>query len=132
MMKTYQILARVIGARDRCQEDNPWKKRWADFLKELMEAFPSGSGFDRGTRLDDSSRPEKLVFTTAFHHMNEGGMYDGWTEHTVTVRPSLEFGYRLSISGRNRNLIKEVIAEQFSMALELEQEQFPQETAGAQ
>ena len=50
----------------------------------------------------------------------ETGMYDGWTEHTVTVRPSLQFGFRLSISGRNRNGIKDYIAEVFGEILNTE------------
>ena len=52
------------------------------------------------------STPDKLVFYTSFHHMNDNGFYDGWTEHTVTVRPSLQFGFNMKISGQNRNEIK--------------------------
>ena len=58
-------------------------------IKRLVKDFmPSGSGFDAGTKLDlDLSHAERLVFTTSYHHMNDGGYYDGWTEHTVTVTP---------------------------------------------
>lgn len=129
MLRTYQIISRTIGARERCGEDNPWKGKWAVFLEELLEVFPHGSGFDKGTQLDDSSTPERLVFNTAFHHMNEAGSYDGWTEHQVIVKPSLEHGYRMTIGGRNRNEIKDYIGEMFALALDKEQEAWPMETA---
>jgi hypothetical protein len=81
--------------------------------------MPSGSGFDSGTTLDlDASHADKLVFQTSFHHMDENGYYDGWTEHTVTVTPSLRDRYHIRISGRNRNDIKEMIHQSFDVALE--------------
>ena len=49
--------------------------------------------------------------------MNENGFYDGWTDHTLTVRPSLVHGIELEISGRNRNDIKEYLHETFHSAL---------------
>lgn len=86
-----------------------------DIVKRYM---PSGSGFDSGTKIDiDRSTAEKLVFTTSFHHMNDGGFYDGWTEHTVTVRPSLVLGETLTISGRDRSDVKEFIHQVFQSAL---------------
>lgn len=95
-----------------------------DTIEELLSDFPSGSGFDNGTKLDlDDSTGEKLVFTTSYHHMNDGGMYDGWTDHVVTVEPSLEMGYRLKIRGSNRNDIKEYIADIFHSCLDAEVEQ---------
>lgn len=139
-MKIYQALARTIGARLRCLE---WAEQGRDMtqaiqahdeaIKTMMEDFPSGSGFDNGTEIDlDDSTGEKLVFTTAYHHMNDGGMYDGWTEHIVTVVPSLEMEYRLRIRGSDRNDIKDYIAEQFHACLDAEvQEAKPQQPVTA-
>lgn len=85
--------------------------------KIVKERMPSGSGFDVGTKIDeDKSRPDRLVFDTEFHHMNEAG-YDGWTQHTVSVKPSFVFGLDITISGRDRNEIKDYIHESFSLAL---------------
>jgi hypothetical protein len=125
-MKVYQILARAIGARNRCEVtgNTEWFGRWSARISELLESFPSGSGFDSGTKLDDSSTPEKLVFTTAFHHMNDGGMYDGWTEHSVIVTPSLEMGYSMRVTGRDRNDIKQYIFECFGFELDKECPEF--------
>lgn len=83
----------------------------------MMRHAPHGSGFDNGTMLDfDKSGGAKLVFTTAFHHMTEHGYYSGWTEHTVTVTPAFD-GFDLKISGRDRNDIKDYIADVFNTFL---------------
>lgn len=91
-------------------------REWADYLNDIVRKHaPDGSGFDHGTTLDmDRSTPDRLVFVTAFHHMNDGGFYDGWTDHTVTVTPSFIGGYDIRISGRDRNGIKDFIAEAFA------------------
>ena len=84
-----------------------------------MSHAPSGSGFDSGTELVTGSM-NKLVFKTAFHHMDEMGGYDGWTEHKVTVTGSLLFDYNIKISGRDRNNIKEYMTEVFCAWLDEE------------
>lgn len=87
-------------------------------LAQLQSLLPSGSGFDAGTKIDlDRSTPEKIVLNTSFHHMDEHGYYCGWTEHTVTVRPSFLWDFDIHVSGRDRNGIKEYIAETFHFAL---------------
>lgn len=119
----YVELANLIRARLNCQQRTPepnqeWFERHTDTIKQLVKDYmPSGGGIDDGTRIDlDRSTGSKLVFTTNFHHMDESGMYDGWTEHTVTVRPSFG-GIELTISGRNRNDIKDYLHETFEYAL---------------
>jgi hypothetical protein len=52
--------------------------------------------------------------------MNETGFYDGWTDHTIKVRASLIHGVRLSISGRDRNDLKDHLHELFESALSAE------------
>jgi hypothetical protein len=93
-------------------------ERNSDEIVRLCKAFlPSGSGFDSGSTLDiDRSTPAKLVFETAYHHMNDAGMYDGWTQHRVTVIAEHD-GFDLKISGRDRNQIKDYIADVFSDTL---------------
>ena len=74
---------------------------------------PRGSGFDAGTTLDiDASNATKLVFITSFHHMDEHGGYDGWTEHKVVVTPAF-YDFDTRVTGRDRNRIKEYIGEVF-------------------
>lgn len=119
----YRALASTLHARDNCSRsdtgNDEWRRRHEKRAAELVKRYlPSGSGFDNGTQLDlGRSTGESLVFATAFHHMNDGGAYDGWTEHLVRVRPSLAFGIRLTVSGRDRNEIKDYIAEAFYAVL---------------
>lgn len=117
----YRELASLVEARLNCEKSGnaEWFDRHTESIEELCRQYlPHGSGFDSGTKLDfDRSNGEKLVFTTAYHHMNEAGMYDGWTAHVVTVRSSLFHGFTLSISGRDRNEIKEYINDMFYTAL---------------
>lgn len=122
-MKTYHAIARALGAMRRCENSNPINQEWADnheaAISALCDELPSGSGFDNGSHIDlNASTPEKLVFTTAFHHMDEGGCYDGWTYHEVIITPSLEMGCHIKVTGRNRHDIKSYIQECFSNALE--------------
>jgi hypothetical protein len=49
--------------------------------------------------------------------MNDGGFYDGWTEHTITVTPSFIGSMNIKISGRDRNQIKDYLHDVFSTAL---------------
>src|ERR1700690_131740 len=140
----YSELAKTVQARQNCLEtmaryreesqipatarpsavnyfDNA--SEWADkhedrILEMVREHMPSGSGFDSGTKIDlDASHADKLVFTTGYHHMNDGGFYDGWTQHTITITPSLSGKFNMRVSGRNRNDIKDYIAESFDYAL---------------
>lgn len=121
--KLYEVLASAVQARLNCIASNntDWRDRHEDRIESLVKMkMPSGSGFDSGTTIDlDKSTGNRLVFFTSFHHMNDAGMYDGWTEHTVTVTPSFVGGFDLHVTGRNRNDIKDYIGETFSHALSL-------------
>lgn len=119
--KVYRALASTSCAIENCKASNntEWEAKHLSARKALMAGAPSGSGFDSGTKLV-SGGADKLVFQTAFHHMNENGMYDGWTEHTITVLPSLLFDFSIKVSGRNRNDIKDYITDVFSSWLGME------------
>lgn len=122
MTMLYTAIAQRLLALRNCEaSDNAtWATNHRNGIHAMVrEHMPSGSGFDAGTSIDlQASTPEKLVFVTAFHHMNDVGMYDGWTRGIrVTVRPSLCFAIELAISGRNRNGIKDDIDAAFRDAL---------------
>lgn len=87
-------------------------------LDSLIKRAPSGSGFDSGTEfLVDKSNTERLVFKTSFHHMDDAGGYDGWTDHEVWVKADLLVGFTIRVTGQNRNDIKEYIADVFNTFL---------------
>ncbi len=126
-MKTtrlYSELASLVCARLNCikSDNTEWlAKHEAKILELVKETAPSGSGIDCGTKIDlDASTGEKLVFNFSYHHMNESGIYDGWTEHKAIVVASLQFGFDLTITGRNRNQIKEYLHETFSFWIDSE------------
>jgi len=118
--QTAQLIAQVVDAYHRCVKlGNPFAEKHLDTLRAIeRNILPSGNGIDSGTRIDVArSTANKLTLTTSFHHMNDGGYYDGWTEHTVTVRPSLAHGLDIRISGRDRNGIKEYLHDVFQHGL---------------
>jgi len=86
-------------------------------LDTLQDELPSGSGIDSGCKIDlDNSTPEKIIITFGFHHMDENGSYDGWTDHKLTVKPSFS-GIDIKISGRDRNQIKDYLYDVFQTVL---------------
>jgi len=132
-MKTQTVLralASALVARANCAKSGnaEWLAKHEATIEEIAAHFlPSGSGFDSGTKVDmDRSNGQTwIVLTTSFHHMNEGGMYDGWTHHEVKIVPNLLHGFDLKISGRDRNAIKEYMYETFAADLEREIVMFP-------
>lgn len=87
-------------------------------IARLKSYLPSGAGWDEGTSIDfDPEVPDRIHLSGSFHHMTKGGVYDGWTTHTITVTPSLAYGFELRISGRNRNDIKDYLHDLFDYAL---------------
>ena len=131
----YSELAQAIQARKSCEQsgNTEWFDKCSSRIKTIEDLLPHGSGFDSGTKVNlEASHADRLVFETSFHHMTDSGMYDGWTEHTVTVTPAFIGDYHIRISGRNVNDIKEFIAEEFEYILRLDityelfREQFPQ------
>src|SRR2546430_16241735 len=93
--QVYKEIASLVDAYHRCvarpTEFDTWILKHKETILSLVKEYmPSGSGIDGGTKIDlEKSTGEKLVFHFSFHHMDENGMYDGWTEHTLTVRASL-------------------------------------------
>ncbi len=100
----------------KASNNSIWVDKHEDCISQLVRDFlPSGSGFDAGVELE-SANDSKLTFKTSFHHLNENGFYDGWTEHKVSVSATFS-GLDIKVSGRNRNEIKDYIAETFEIAL---------------
>lgn len=110
----YSQIARTQTAINNCIKAGnlEWQYLHEEALEELMKGTPSGSGFDSGTKLCMAS-DKAIIFETSFHHMNQDGYYEGWTDHKITVLPNLFSGIELKISGKNKNDIKSYIADVF-------------------
>jgi hypothetical protein len=105
----YVALSRMVAARANCRErmhrnpkdDNAamWFSEWRNRAEMLChDMLPRGSGFDQGTTIEmDRSSPDRIILDTAFHHMNENGMYTHWTFHEVIITPSLGHGFSIEI-----------------------------------
>lgn len=113
MRPIYELLAQAIQAKGSCNAE--WRDIWYLRIENLMETAPSGSGIDSGTKLLITACSDtRLTFGTAFHHMDDNGYYAGWTQHTVVVTATLTGSPSIVVKGRNRNDIKEYLAELFS------------------
>ena len=114
-MKVYELLADNLNRRDFFAKQGSAYRDIEDGIEKFVkDRFPSGSGFDSGTKIDlEKSTGEKLVFTTSFHHMDDNGSYCGWSDHTVTTRPSFVTGFSMKISGPNTRDIKDYIGDTF-------------------
>lgn len=108
-MKLYQAIAqnhRLIGSELHGMVAENRHAR-------IMQFLPHGSGFDKGTEIE-ACDDKRIVFSTSFHHMDENGFYDGWTEHKVTIHASLTVEISVAVSGINKRGIKDYIADVFS------------------
>ena len=96
-----------------------WRHNHVNEINRIVKEYlPSGCGFDNGSSFDLlKSTRNKLVITTSFHHMDDNGTYDGWTDHQVIVTPDLLSGFHIEVTGENRNQIKDFIADTFDDAL---------------
>jgi len=130
-MKLYESIARKVSHIIDIDSNDVIEERfqvWRDKLTEELERIerellPSGSGFDSGTTIDvGRSRKDRIFLSTGFHHMNDAGYYDGWSYHDVIVTPSLQWGFDIRITGRDRNGIKEYIGDTFSYVLDCDAE----------
>jgi hypothetical protein len=127
MKKVYKHLVGAIAARANCEKsgNSEWSRTHRERADALAaEHLPNGSGVDSGSQIDwDKSSAQMIVINTSYHHMNEHGMYDGWTEHQVCVTASLLFDLNIRITGEDRNEIKEYLHEIFNEALMREVEE---------
>ena len=89
-----------------------------DAIQVLEDYLPSGSGIDSGCKIDiEKSGKSKVVINFSFHHMNENGFYDGWTDHKLMCKPVLYGDFEIKITGKNRNYIKEYLYDTFNYCL---------------
>lgn len=122
--KVYQKLALLAVARQNCVKSNnaEWQDKHEESIEKIINQYlPSGSGIDSGVKLDlENSNDQKLVFNSSFHAMDENGYYDRWIDFTLTVKPSLSFGFTQDIKGKFGKYqdIKEYLYDTFRESLD--------------
>jgi len=114
------FIASTVDALKRCEsKDNAeWSAKHRERLDYIARnLLPRGSGIDSGTTIDiDRCTQKKIVLHTSFHHMDDSGGYDGWSDHYVVAYPSFD-GIDLNVSGENRNDIKDYLHDVFYQCL---------------
>ena len=108
-------LASRLQALKNCIASNnvEWIEKHRERIDGELYNLPSGSGIDAGMELmEDQCTEKKIVFSFSFHHMNEDGYYDGWTNHKLIITPSFS-GLDMRITGPDRNRIKEYLYDLF-------------------
>ena len=119
----YQRLAVLVEAIQNCDrsDNTEWREKHCASLNRLCEHYlPHGSGLDAGPICVDVRRstPDRLLLMGAdFHHMNENGYYDGWSEHDIIVTPSLSSGLTVKVTGHNRDGIVDYLTDLMRIAL---------------
>jgi hypothetical protein len=95
----YQELARKINGALTANEE--WREVFAKDAKNLVDMLPHGSGIDGDTKIDwDRSMGDNIVINASYHHMDDSGTYDGWTDFSVVVKPSLQYGLDVTVRGK--------------------------------
>lgn len=124
-MKLYEAIAQCLGSIARIDAGAPCAA-WARGMhierlaKLCADHLPSGSGIDNGSKLSERSTPNRLIFSADFHHMNDAGMYAGWTSHEVIVTPDLGMRFNTRVTGRDRNGIKDYLADTFAHCINID------------
>lgn len=118
----HSALVAQRNCKSRACPNTEWAARWSAYLDRIArELLPHGSGFDIGTVITSlAADGHGVKFWTEFHHMDDNGGYDGWTQHTIVVRPTFGAGVDLRTTGRDRNQIKDYIADVFGAVLTAE------------
>lgn len=100
------------------EKEKEYRSNAIEAIEKQCEELPHGSGLDTGVQLDYlASKPDRIVFNTEFHHMNENGYYDGWSKHSLIITPKFG-GYDLRITGKDRNGIKAYLYDLFYSTFE--------------
>jgi hypothetical protein len=128
-----QAVFSTFHAMRNCEKsgNEEWRARHERRLHSIARnVLPNGSGFDAGTSImfDEcltSEGMERMIFHTSFHHMNGAGYYVGWTDHDVIVEPCFS-GISVYVRGRDRNQIKDYIAEEFCSLLSQQVSELPE------
>lgn len=118
--KLVELIAIAAASGERCRVNgNPYAANHDATLDAIEADFlPSGSGIDNGTKIArDASDGARVTLLCSYHHMNENGMYCGWSDYRITARPDFEVGVALTITGRNVNDIKSYLADVFGTCL---------------
>ena len=114
-----RAFAESLQAMRNCEKSGnaEWHGRWSSYIAKLQAELPHGSGLDGKVEfIIDKCNATRVVIFAEFHHMDSNGYYDGWTDHEIIVTAT-HCGLCIDVTGRDRNGIKDYLAELFYDAL---------------
>jgi len=76
-----------------------------DTIDNILEALPSGSGFDCDWEHIKTQRNKLEVFETYFHNMNENGYYNGFTRLRLKIDLNNLSDFKLGLKGESKYYI---------------------------
>lgn len=123
MQPLYQIMAHTLETLQNCNRwNNPtWQAHWSLLIDMCVGLLPHGGGFDDYPKMDRKrSKPDYFVFRGSYHVMNGRGLYVGWRDYRVTVKPSFAYGLTVRVTGARLGELNEYIYEVFANALRTE------------
>lgn len=115
-------LADTLQSRRNCMKTPDTHSEWIDIhtntIMEMCKELPHGSGIDGTMEIDfDQCNDKKITFFFEYHHMDDNGYYDGWTEHNIIITP--DFGsFKIRINGPDRNQVKDYFYDLFACIFE--------------
>lgn len=118
----YKRMAMTINAYSNCyvSGNDEWAKKHWDYLKDLVEMLPHGSGIDGKVEIDSESTENKIIIHFEYHSMTDG-YYDGWYTYKLIITPDLQNDFNMRIMGKDTpNGAKEYLYEVFEYALRQE------------
>lgn len=101
-MKIYEKITLTSGARKNCALMNnlDWLEKHEQTLQDIEDnCLPSGSGFDAGTKIIESTE-NKLVLQSAYHLIDDAGYYRQWVDFKIVVTPCLFGGIIVKAIGK--------------------------------
>lgn len=128
-MNVAQKIAVTAQAYHNCVESgNPvWEAKHEELIHDIEDNYlPSGCGFDAGTIIDIArTDTSQVVLKSAFHVMDEVGMYAGWVDFNIFVTTDfmgvcLDFGNIQNNSDEPFEDFEEYLAQVFYHHLEEE------------
>lgn len=115
----YRIMAKCLGALEHCRVNgnSEWHDVWQELLNRAVEHLPQGGGFDDYPKIvEGRTKTNRLVFSGAYHKMDDVGFYVGWVSYNIIVFPDFVSGFRLSLKGPLGDL-REFILDAFYESL---------------
>ena len=110
-------LKQVYEAHEYCNRVNPENdiqhqmyEKYEAIIKQFDDMLPIGSGICNTKVI--SVTDKKIVISFSYHHMNDNGYYEGYTDHECRITAKFD-GFNIYISGRNKNDIKDYLHELF-------------------